>query len=228
MATETVERRSFEARLECNYLLHAPARLDNRTLLVLALHGYGSNPEVMLRLTRTMLGTVHAIASLQGPSQFFPSNTPDGAVGYCWASPAHSQASVRLHHEMVLHVAKEAGDRFGIGPDRRLLVGFSQPVGLNYRFAATHPAEIRGVIGICGGVPRNWEDGGGKVSAALLHIARREDEIYPPAVTEKYADRLRARAGDVEFHLLDGGHKFPSKAGPIAERWIARVFGRTA
>ena len=46
----------------------------------------------------------------------------------------------------------------------------------------------------------------------------------PPAVTEKYADRLRLRADDVEFHQLDGGHKFPSKAGPIVERWIERVF----
>jgi len=65
---------------------------------------------------------------------------------------------------------------------------FSQPVGLNYRLAVTYPDEVRGVIGICGGVPKNWEDGNyGRASAALMHIARREDEIFPPAVTEKYA-----------------------------------------
>jgi predicted esterase len=226
MTSETVERCSFEAKLECHYLLHAPAEVNKRTLLVLTLHGYGSNPEVMLRLTKTMLGTGHVIASVQAPSQFFPANAPDSAVGYCWTSPAHSKASVRLHHEMVLHVAREAGERFGIGAGRRLLIGFSQPVGLNYRFAATHSNEIRGVIGICGGMPKNWEDGEyGKVSAALMHIARREDEIFPPAVTEKYAGRLRLRADDVEFHLMEGGHKFPSKAGPIVERWIERVFG---
>ncbi len=165
------------------------------------------------------------IASMQAPSQFFPSNTPDGVVGYCWGSPAHPQASVRLHHEMLLHVAREVGGRFGIGAERRLLVGFSQPVGMNYRFAATHPDEVRGVIGICGGMPKNWDDGEyRKVSAALMHIARREDEIFPPDVTAKYAARLRLRADDVEFHLLDGGHKFPSKAGPIVESWIERVF----
>jgi predicted esterase len=225
MASDTVERCSFEARLECHYLLHTPAKLEERSLLVLTLHGYGSNPEVMLRLTKSMLGAGHVIASVQAPSQFFPSNTPDGVVGYCWGSPAHPQASVRLHHEMLLHVAREAGGRFGIGAERRLLVGFSQPVGMNYRFAATHPDEVRGVIGICGGMPKNWEEGEySKVSAALMHIARREDEIFPPAVTGKYAGRLRLRADDVEFHLLDGGHKFPSKAGPIVESWIHRVF----
>ena len=45
--------------------------------------------------------------------------------------------SIRLHHEMVLHVADEAGREFGIPAERRLLVGFSQSVGLTYRLAAT-------------------------------------------------------------------------------------------
>jgi predicted esterase len=225
MAAEAVERLTFEARMECHYLLHAPARVEDRTLLVLALHGYGSNPDVMLRLTKAMLGPDHAIAAIQAPSQFFLGNPSAGETGYCWATPAHPESSVRLHHKMVLHVAGEMEARFGIRANRRLLIGFSQPVGLNYRFAATYPEQVRGVIGICGGLPKNWETGEyRKVSAGLLHIARREDEIFPPAVTEKYADRLRLRADDVEFHQLDGGHKFPSKAGPIVERWIDRVF----
>jgi predicted esterase len=58
----------------------------------------------------------------------------------------------------------------------------------------------------------------------VLHIARAEDEFYPPTVTERYSDRLRLRADDVEFHMLEGGHRFPSKAGPIVEKWIGRVF----
>ena len=224
MIPETVERHTFEERLECHYLVQAPKMVSDRTLLVVTLHGYGSNPEVMLQLTQNMMGTDHVIASLQAPSQFFLSPTPDSPVGYCWATHAHSESSVRLHHEMLLHVIRETEKRFGIGAERRILVGFSQPVGLNYRFAATHPAEARGVIGVCGGVPRNWEEGEySKVSAALLHIARREDEIYRPQATEKYADRLRLRASDVEFHMLEGGHRFPSKGGPIVQQWLDRV-----
>jgi predicted esterase len=57
----------------------------------------------------------------------------------------------------------------------------------------------------------------------VLHIARRADEYYPPEVTEKYPDRLKTRASDVEFHLLDGGHRFPSKGKPIVENWLRRV-----
>ena len=225
MAHEAIEQRTFSARLDCHYLLHAPPDIDASTLLVAALHGFGSNPETMLRLTETLLGTRHAIAAIQAPSQFFLAQN-SSEVGYCWATQKHSDESVRLHHEMLLHVLDEVGRQCAIPPQRRLLVGFSQPVGMNYRFAATHPRAVHGVIGICGGVPKNWEQGNyQKVSAALLHIARNEDEFYPSTTTEQYAKRLRLRADDVEFHMLEGGHRFPSKAGPIVEKWTGRVFG---
>jgi len=224
MSHEKVEHRSFDARLECHYLLQTPATIGERTLLVLALHGYGSNPEVMLRLTRAMFGPDPVIASLQAPNEFYPSNAPDSEVGFSWATKAHIQSAVRLHHEMLLHVIDEAETKFSIDAHRRILIGFSQPVGPNYRFAATHPSAIRGVIGVCGGIPKDWETGVyGKVSAALLHIARQADEIFPPAVTQKYPGRLRTRADDVEFHMLDGGHRFPSKAGPLVEQWLTRI-----
>jgi predicted esterase len=223
MPSEAVERRTFSARLDCHYLLYVPPGIDASTLLVAALHGFGSNPEIMLRLTQNLLGPRHAIAAIQAPSQFFLGQH-SSEVGYCWATHKHSEESVRLHHDMLLYVLDEVGRQHAIPAGRRVIVGFSQPVGLNYRFAATHPEAVRGVIGICGGVPKNWEEGPyQRVSAALLHIARQEDEFYPPAVTERYAERLRLRADDVEFHMLEGGHKFPSKAGPIAEKWMERV-----
>ncbi|MBI1791437.1 MAG: hypothetical protein HYR60_28240 [Acidobacteria bacterium] len=220
-----MEHHTFAARLDCHYLLEAPETLSSRTLLVATLHGFSSNPEDMLRLTRMLLGEGHVIAALEGPSAFFLSQDREPNIGFSWGTTAHPVESVRLHHDILRHVFDEAGARFGIGPERRLLVGFSQPVGMNYRFAATHPEAVRGVIGICGGIPRNWESGDYRpVTAALLHVARREDEFYSPAVTEKYPERLRSRARDVEFHLLEGGHRFPSRAAPIAAQWIERVF----
>jgi predicted esterase len=216
---------TFTVRLDCHYLLYAPESITSSTLLVAALHGYGQTPEVMLRLAGNMLGQKHVIASVQAPHPFYLSQG-SSQVGYCWITNRHSESSIRLHHEMLRHVFSEVGRECAIPPERRMLLGFSQPVGLNYRFAATHPSEVRGVIGVCGGIPKNWDDGPyRRTQAALLHIARKEDEFYKPEVTERYADRLRLRADDVEFHLLEGGHRFPSKAGPIVEPWIARVFG---
>ncbi len=224
MSLEAIEHRSFRAQLDCHYLLRAASKVDESTLLVATLHGFGSNPEMMLRLTEALLGKNHVIAALQAPSQFYVA-VHSQEVGYCWATHKHSESSVRMHHEMLLRVFDDVEREWSIPAARRLLVGFSQPVGMNYRFAATHPQAVRGVIGLCGGVPKNWEEGPyQKVTAALLHIARQEDEFYPPAVTGQYAARLGIRADDVEFHMMEGGHRFPSKAGTIVENWIERVW----
>jgi len=218
-----VQDRSFSTRLDCHYLLSAPDAVDWSTCLVVALHGFSANPEAMLKLTARLFERQPIIAALQGPNQFFlGSDTRE--VGYGWITSRRPAESVRLHHEMVLHVADEAGSEFGIPPERRLLVGFSQPVGLNYRFAATHPEAVRGVIGICGGLPGDWETGAYQaVTASVLHIARREDQYYPPNVTEDYAGRLRRRVADVEFHLIEGEHQMPSAGGKIVGPWLRKI-----
>lgn len=217
--------RSFSARLDCHYLLRVPGAVDASTPLVVALHGFSANPEAMLELTARLFDGPAVIASLQGPNQFFLGMN-DRGVGYGWITNRRPEESIRLHHEMVSRVLAEAGAAFAIPPERRLLIGFSQPVGLNYRFAATCPDAVRGVIGICGGLPGDWDTGDYQpVRAALLHIARRDDEHYPPDVTGQYADRLRRRAAEVEFHLIEGGHRMPSAGNHIVSPWCRRILG---
>jgi phospholipase/carboxylesterase len=221
---DAVRHCTFSARLDCHYLLRVPDSMDSQSLLALALHGFGSTPEVMLHLTAPMFSARAVVASLQGPNQFFL-DAKSLEVGYGWNTNRHAASSIGLHHEMVQHVLNEAGREYGIPPERRLLVGFSQPVALNYRFAATFPDAVRGVIAICGGLPGDWETAAYRpVQASVLHIARRQDEYYPPAVTEQYAARLRARASDVEFHLIDGGHRVPSGGRALVDGWLKRVF----
>src|SRR5260370_39083065 len=96
---------------------------------------------------------------------------------------------------MLRQVLKSLRDRFEVGHERCLLVGFSQPVGLNYRFVGTHPDEVAGVIGICGGVPRDWQEGKYQpAQAALLRSSRGEHPSYPVAVSIQFAVRLRDMA----------------------------------
>lgn len=223
------ERHTFTAKLDCRYLLHVPEELNGHTALVLTLHGYSSNPEAMLNLTAGLVGTQHIIASLAGPHQHYVTQSQpaaDSTIGYNWGVRDHWASAVRTHHEMVAECLSILRGRFGIPAGRCLLTGFSQPVGLNYRFIATYTDQVRGVIGICGGVPRDWEDKYRPVEAALMHIAREEDEFYPAEVSCRFAERLRRRAADVEFHMLPGGHRFPSKARDLVQPWIARVFDR--
>jgi phospholipase/carboxylesterase len=220
-----VADRLFSARLDCHYLLQAPDQVNSRTPLVVTLHGFAANPEIMLRLTALLFEGEPVIVSLQGPNQFFL-GAGNLDVGYGWITNRRPAESIRLHHEMVMHAAEEAGRQFGIPPARRILMGFSQPVGLNYRFAATYPDVFRGVIGICGGLPGDWDEGSYQaVNAAVLHVARSQDEYYPTQVTGHYEERLRRRVADVEFHLLDGGHQMPSGGRRIVRPWVERILG---
>jgi predicted esterase len=223
MSTGAPRNCTFTARLDCHYLLEAPEQPAPGTLLLVTMHGFGGNPEEMLRLTEALAGPGHVIASIQGPNQFYLSEKADN-VGYGWGTGRDTASSVRLHHEIVQYVLNHAGRETGIPPSHRVLVGFSQPVGLNYRFAATFPEQVRGVIGLCGGVPGDWENGAyWPVTASILHIARSSDVYYPAATAERFPERLRQRARDVEFHMLEGPHRFPSKAAPIAQEWLARL-----
>jgi predicted esterase len=229
MPTHEIERHEFEAPLTCRYLLDVPQDLHGPPLLVMALHGYSANPDDMLRLARIALGDDPIVASLQAPYQHYvASGLPDNSSvpGYNWGISRHWDSAVHLHHTMLLRVLEDLNKRFHVPAERRLLMGFSQPVGLNYRFVATHPGEVRGVIGVCGGVPRDWEDPKYKhVHAALLHISRDEDPFYPAGTANTFASRLRHRATDVEFHMLPGPHRFPSKAAAIIRPWTKRIFG---
>ena len=174
-------RHSAAVHFEAEYLLHVPPEVGDRTLLVLTLHGYGSNPEAMLRLSTMTLGEDSVIASLRAPNQHYLSSgvlgtpMPGSEIGYNWGTTRHAALNIELHHEIVRTISAQLRERFGIGPKRVVLMGFSQPVGLNYRFIGTYPDQAGGVIAMCGGVPKDWEeDKYGRVEAPILHIARSE------------------------------------------------------
>ncbi len=218
---------------EAEYLLHLPSVVNSSTAVVLSLHGYGSNPEAMLRLSEMALGDGPIIASLRAPNQCYlhtgPLGTPaqGSAVGYNWGTTPHAGHNIALHHRMVQAVSAQVRAEFGIPARRVVLMGFSQPVGLNYRFIGTHPEEAGGIIALCGGVPKDWEgDQYSLVTAPILHISRSEDEFFPEAVARGFPDRLRAHAANVEFHMLPGKHRFPSKASPLLRDFLDRVISR--
>jgi len=219
MDPDRAERRSFTLPLRCNYLLHTPESAGDAARLIVAVHGHAMTPEQMLRLTARLVGEEHYIASLQGPYQLWvkQDGQQPSEVAFHWATRFEPEHSRRLHHDMIRRVLEEVGRP-------AVLVGFSQSVSFNYRFVCTYPNAVRGVIAICGGLPGDWDHGPYQPTrAAALHITTREDEFYPPAITERYPDRLRTRIADVEFHMLEGGHRIPSSARPIVRGWLRRT-----
>lgn len=223
------EVHTFTSPLDCRYLLHVPDQSDAADVLVLALHGYGMTPESMLRLTVGLVGERFPVAALQAPFQHYQAlRGASSTAAYNWGIRDHWASGVRLHHDMVRQALASLRARFGLTPDRCLLVGFSQPVGLNYRFSGTHPGQVGGILGLCGGVPKDWEEAKyNPVTAPILHISRDQDEFYPNEQVADFQRRLAVHATDVEFHLIPGQHRFPSKGAATVRPWMARKFGLT-
>src|SRR5579863_3018678 len=116
----------FPLPLTCRYLLSVPDRLPSEPAIVLTLHGYGSNPETMLRLTQPTVEPDTVVAALQGPNQHYTGDGPtSGVAAYNWGIRQHHPDSVRMHHAMVLKTLDELRTRFAVGPKRCFLMAFS-------------------------------------------------------------------------------------------------------
>jgi phospholipase/carboxylesterase len=105
---------------------------------------------------------------------------------------------------------------------RIFLLGFSQSCALNYRFAFTHPEKLKGVIGICGGIPGDWETNEAYHGPALdvFHLAGARDEFYTPERVRDYEAQLATRAHSVKFKSYDAAHEIVQPMREDVKQWL--------
>lgn len=215
--------RTLDARVKLYYNLHTPS--ETPAPLLVALHGYGDNKNWMLREARDFAPDGFAIAALQGFHQHLKEpKEAGGALGYGfgWLTNFHPEESVALHHGALLDLIGQLIEEGVADKSRVFLLGFSQTCALNYRFAFTHAEILRGVAGICGGLPGDWETSElyRHTEAAVLHLAGTRDDYYPPARTADYAARLALRARDVEFKSYDAAHELNAAMREDLRAWL--------
>jgi phospholipase/carboxylesterase len=195
--------------------------------LLIALHGYGASKRQMMREARQMAPEEFAIVSLQGFHQHLKEpKEPGGPLrfGFGWLTNFHPEESVAIHHNALLDLVKALTGE-GIADEQQVfLLGFSQSCALNYRFAFTHPGILRGVIGICGGLPGDLEtsDLYKPTAASVFHLSGISDEFYPPARVTDYEQRLRRRAPDVVAKSYEAGHEFVPAMRADVHEWLQR------
>src|ERR1700682_3840610 len=202
--------RSLSAEIKLYYDLQTSEAA--RTPLLIALHGYGANKRQMLREGQVIAPESFAIASLQGPHQHLRDpKEPGGPLrfGFGWLTNFRPEESVAVHHRALLDLIDSLTAEGVADPRRIFLLGFSQTCELNYRFALTHAQVLRGVIGICGGLPGDWDQSDlyQRTAAAVFHLSGERDEFYPPSRVNGYAAALQSRAPDTQFRSYDAGHE---------------------
>ena len=223
---ETIER-TLTAQIKLYYDVIAS---DSRPApLLIALHGYGANKWHALREAKMIAPDGFAIASLQGPHQHLREPKEKGGslrYGFGWLTNFHPEDSVAVHHRGLRDLVDMLISEGVADANRIFLLGFSQSCALNYRFAFTHPDVLRGVIGISGGIPGDWETAPYKqTGAAVFHLTGEGDEFYPPSRVANYAGQLRQRAEDVEFRSYDAGHEISAAMRNDIREWLRQKAG---
>ena len=218
------EDRTLQARINLYYDVQ-PASTSPAPLLI-ALHGYGANKRQMMREAQQMAPDGFAIASLQGFHQHMKEPREAGGpprFGFGWLTNFHSEESVAIHHHAVLDLIRTLSDEGVADPARVFLLGFSQSCALNYRFAFTHGEKLRGAIGICGGIPGDWETSNTYRPSQIdvFHLAGMRDDIYPPERVQDYERQLETRARSVTFQSYDAAHEFVPDMRRDVVQWLA-------
>ncbi len=218
------EERTLKAEIKLYYDLHVPETDAPRPLLI-ALHGYGANKRQMMREARAIAPTRFAVASLQGFHQHIREPKEKGGplrFGFGWLTNFHPEDSIAVHHRALLDLIASLVDGGTADRERIFLLGFSQSCALNYRFAFTQPNFLRGVVGICGGLPGDWESSGlyKPTDAAVFHLHGEQDEFYPPARVAGYAEQLRLRASDVSVKSYNAEHEITQPMREDVREWL--------
>lgn len=218
--------RKLEARVNLYYDLRPGP--NPQSPLLIALHGYGANKRQMMREAQRLAPERFAIASLQGFHQHMKEPKEMGGslrFGFGWLTNFRSDESVAIHHQALLDLIKTLTDEGVADPARIFLVGFSQSCALNYRFAFTHGERLRGVVGICGGIPGDWQTSDVYHPAPIdvFHLAGTRDEFYTPERVKDYEKQLLTRARSVVFKSYDAGHEFVPEMHPDVVQWLDRA-----
>jgi phospholipase/carboxylesterase len=215
--------RTLAARINLYYDLQ-PGSTGPAPLLI-ALHGYGANKRQMMREAQQMAPEGFAIASLQGFHQHMREPRETGGplrFGFGWLTNFRPEESVAVHHQAVNDLISQLVEEGVADPGRIYLLGFSQSCALNYRFAFTYPERLKGVIGICGGLPGDWDSNPiYRVSQLdVFHLAGTRDEFYTPERVRDYHQQLATKARNVKFKSYDAGHELVPEMRVDVKQWL--------
>lgn len=215
----------LKAEIKLYYDLFVPENAGKSAPLLIALHGYGAHKRYMMRESRAIAPDGFAVAALQGFHQHFREPAEAGAppkIGFGWLTSYKSEDSVQVHHRALLDLIENLTQSGVADKNRIFLLGFSQSCALNFRFAFSHPALLRGVVGISGGIPGDWEtnDNYRETEAEIIYLYGTRDEFYPLATFERNAERLKLRAANYQSKVYEAAHEITDEMRGDVSHWL--------
>ena len=201
-------------------------RSGRATALVVLLHGYGANGDDLIALAegwRTRLSRAafvapnapESIPGMYGALQWFPLTLRDPHE--YWRGVVAARPAIDRFIDQEL-------SRLGLGPDRLVLVGFSQGTMLALHVALRRaPAAVIGYSGLLAGPERFDEI---KVASPILLVHGEADDLIPVEALHVAREQLAAAGLTVEWHVRPGlGHGIDAGGQRLAQGFIAQALG---
>ena len=185
---------SVTAEINLYYDLYEPAKLAGPAPLLIAVHGYGAHKRYMMREAKLVAGDNYVIAAIQAPHPHYRP-TPDGfRIGYGWLSDEKPEQHIAVHHKFVLDVIDKLNTDGLIDREQIYIYGFSQACALNFKFAFTNPKVLKGIIGVCGGIPGDLETNERykPFAADTFYLYGDDDEFYTQEQFAGFNEKLRS------------------------------------
>ena len=215
-----VESHSLKLPISYHYDLYIP---ENPKGLLLSLHGYSQDKGASMKFGRAASEN-WIVAALQAP---YPHHRRlDGVfeTGFGWVTSFMSDEAIKNHHRFLQTVTQSIYKRGLINAPKAVILGFSQSVSLNYRFAVAHPEYVAGIIAVAGAMPSSWGEPDSepkpRLTVPILHIAPTEDEAYSAERLVAFKTQLKARCEALNWHEEPGGHRVPRKSYPVMKAWL--------
>ena len=214
---------SVKAEIKLYYDLYLPENLKTPAPLLIAVHGYGAHKRYMMREARLIAPENFAIASIQAPHQHFRPTDSGYKIGFGWLSDFKAEESVLLHQNFILDVIEKLSEKEIIDTEKVYLYGFSQACALNFRFAFTFPYIVRGVIGVCGGIPSDLatNESYKPTNADVLYLYGNDDEFYPLEKFQGFEQKLKNYLPNFQAKLYEAKHEIANEMREDMKNWLA-------
>lgn len=215
----------LQTDLALPYLVKAPKKADNKTILIVLLHGYGSNEADLISLAdqlppNAIVLSARAPITLRQNSYAWYNIDGPGAAG---SHTDETFKSLALAGQFI----EQATKKYKIPASRVYVGGFSQGAIMSLDIALTHPELIHGAIVMSGRLQDEIKaktvttDRVNKVNIFIAHGT--EDKVIPIAKGRDEKAWLDSKHIRYEYHEYPMVHTISPEELADIQKWFGKV-----
>jgi len=214
---------SVTAEINLYYDLYTPENVKTPAPLLISIHGYAAHKRYMMREANLIAPEEFAVVSLQAPNKFWrEAKSGEYKLAFGWLTDYKAEESVALHHKFILDVIEKLASDGIVDRSRVFLYGFSQACALNFRFAFTNPEALKGIIGVCGGIPSDLDSNEiyQPTNAKTFYLYGDNDEFYPNEKFQKFENKLDEYLPEFESISYAAKHEITNEMRDDMKKWL--------